>query len=240
MAQTDPNVSDGSGQPSSLRTRRQRLEASLEVDIAECCPVSFFDGDITFIDVTPNGDTCVTEFVTDNMNDTCSDILDRGGACDCNDVEIEGADEAIVRASIATGSRCICETFWEYGCTPHVSAGDNDTIEVDSLLPDRETLRQIIEDLDEITSRVQVTRIQEIDPGGESGGSATIDLESLTEKQRHCLRLALDNGFFDNPREITQEELADELGISPSAVSRRLRSIQKRIFDQVKPDIQIE
>lgn len=235
----DLKVSEGSGQLTSLRTRRQQLEASLEVDVGEYCPVTSFDGDIRFIDVTPSGDTCVTEFVTEDMEDTCRDIIDRGGACDCDDTEIDRVDDAVVRASIATGSRCICEIFREHGCTPRIRGVATDTIEIETLLPDRETLCEIIQDLDEVSSRVQVTRIQEIDPNGESRRSATVDLAGLTEKQCHCLQVALENGFFDAPRGISQAELAEELDISPSAVSRRLRSIQKRVFGQVASEIEI-
>lgn len=239
MARTDANVSDGSGQSPSLRTRRQRLETSLEVDVGECCPVTSFEGNIRFIDVRSEGDTCVAEFVTEDIGDTCRDILDQGGACDCDDRKIDGSDDAVVRASIATGSRCICEIFRDHGCSPRIRGGAADTIEIETLLPDRATLRRIIQDLDEISSRVQVTRIQEVEPDRESRGSAIIDLGGLTEKQRHCLTVALENGFFDDPRGISQAELAHELDISPSAVSRRLRSIQKRVFGQVESAIEI-
>ncbi|MFB6079881.1 MAG: helix-turn-helix domain-containing protein [Haloferacaceae archaeon] len=45
----------------------------------------------------------------------------------------------------------------------------------------------------------------------------------LTTEQREALKVALDEGYFDVPREITLVELADMLGISDSAVSQRIR-----------------
>jgi len=45
----------------------------------------------------------------------------------------------------------------------------------------------------------------------------------LTEEQREALIIALDDGYFDVPRGTTLVELADELGISDSAVSQRIR-----------------
>lgn len=45
----------------------------------------------------------------------------------------------------------------------------------------------------------------------------------LTPEQRDTLVLALENGYFDVPREQSIEELADELGISSNAVSQRIR-----------------
>ena len=45
----------------------------------------------------------------------------------------------------------------------------------------------------------------------------------LTEPQYEALRLAVDRGYFEVPREVTFEELADELGVSVQAVSERVR-----------------
>jgi RNA polymerase sigma factor (sigma-70 family) len=46
---------------------------------------------------------------------------------------------------------------------------------------------------------------------------------SLTEKQQELLAVAYEEGYFDVPRRISQQELADRLGVSKSAVSQRLR-----------------
>ncbi|QLH80127.1 helix-turn-helix domain-containing protein [Halosimplex pelagicum] len=45
----------------------------------------------------------------------------------------------------------------------------------------------------------------------------------ITEKQRTALLRALEMGHFDIPREATLEDVADSLGISPKALSERLR-----------------
>jgi hypothetical protein len=46
---------------------------------------------------------------------------------------------------------------------------------------------------------------------------------SLTEKQQELLAVAYEEGYFEVPRRISQDELADRLGVSKSAVSQRLR-----------------
>ena len=46
---------------------------------------------------------------------------------------------------------------------------------------------------------------------------------ALTEKQEELLAVAHEEGYFDVPRGISQDELADRLGVSKSAVSQRLR-----------------
>jgi predicted DNA binding protein len=45
----------------------------------------------------------------------------------------------------------------------------------------------------------------------------------LTPEQREVLVLALETGYFAVPRKVTMVDLAEELGISDSAVSQRLR-----------------
>lgn len=46
---------------------------------------------------------------------------------------------------------------------------------------------------------------------------------AVTEKQLETLNLAIDSGYFEVPRQQTLNQMADELGISDSAVSQRLR-----------------
>jgi DNA-binding CsgD family transcriptional regulator len=49
------------------------------------------------------------------------------------------------------------------------------------------------------------------------------DPQELTEKQAQVLRYAYREGYFSKPRDVSQEEIADELGISSPAVSQLLR-----------------
>lgn len=53
--------------------------------------------------------------------------------------------------------------------------------------------------------------------------------EALTKTQQEALILAYNHGYYRTPREVTLEELADELGITPQAVASRLR----RGIDQI-------
>lgn len=45
----------------------------------------------------------------------------------------------------------------------------------------------------------------------------------LTDVQRETLVMAFEQGYFDDPREATLADLADALGVSPSAAGGRLR-----------------
>lgn len=52
----------------------------------------------------------------------------------------------------------------------------------------------------------------------------------ITDAQQEALTLAYERGYFEMPREITMEELGEELGISQQAVASRLRRGTRRIL----------
>ncbi|MFC6718953.1 helix-turn-helix domain-containing protein [Natrialbaceae archaeon GCM10025810] len=51
----------------------------------------------------------------------------------------------------------------------------------------------------------------------------------LTDGQRNALIIAYSNGYYDSPRDATQDDLADELGITRQAVSSRLKRGMRRL-----------
>jgi predicted DNA binding protein len=52
----------------------------------------------------------------------------------------------------------------------------------------------------------------------------------LTDTQQEALVLAYERGYFESPRQITLEELGEELGISQQAVGSRLRGGTKQVL----------
>jgi predicted DNA binding protein len=64
---------------------------------------------------------------------------------------------------------------------------------------------------------VTLTRLYEVGTGQEGS------LSRLTDSQSEALRLAFDNGYFNEPRENSLETLAEEVGITRQAFAGRLR-----------------
>ncbi|MFD1564360.1 bacterio-opsin activator domain-containing protein [Haloarchaeobius amylolyticus] len=62
--------------------------------------------------------------------------------------------------------------------------------------------------------------------------------EALTDTQQEALVLAYQRGYFESPREVTMEEIGNELGISQQAVASRLRRGIKHILGSTLPDIE--
>ncbi|ELZ81019.1 DNA binding protein [Haloferax elongans ATCC BAA-1513] len=64
------------------------------------------------------------------------------------------------------------------------------------------------------------------DGESESSGSG------LTDCQQEALRIAYERGYFEIPRRTSLEEIATELGISPSSASERLRRAQTQLVEE--------
>ncbi|AUG49221.1 DNA-binding protein [Haloarcula taiwanensis] len=85
------------------------------------------------------------------------------------------------------------------------------------LLPDRDALNTIWEYANENDISLDIIEIYgNTDTGGESS-------YGLTDEQRTALTTAYENGYFGEPRDISLNEVADEIGLSSTAMSGRLR-----------------
>lgn len=90
------------------------------------------------------------------------------------------------------------------------------------LYPDQDSLTNTNEYVEEqgLTFEVAAIRKMEGEPIGRYG---------LTEPQFDALTTASNAGYYDIPREVDAQDLADELGISRQALSERLRRATDRL-----------
>ena len=54
--------------------------------------------------------------------------------------------------------------------------------------------------------------------------------DELTERQLEVLRVAYHSGFFEWPREMTGQEIAESVGVSQPTVNRHLRACERKLF----------
>jgi predicted DNA binding protein len=83
----------------------------------------------------------------------------------------------------------------------------------------REDLRSTIEDFREIGT-VTLGKVTQLDDS---------DVR-LTDRQHEVIEYALDAGFFEWPREITGEELAEEMDISRATLLEHLRKAESKLL----------
>jgi len=85
------------------------------------------------------------------------------------------------------------------------------------LLPDRTALSTVWDHARDNEMQIDIVEIHDNETA-DSGPSY-----GLTDEQRTTLLIAYEKGYFVEPREMSLDELADELGLSSTAVSGRLR-----------------
>ncbi len=82
---------------------------------------------------------------------------------------------------------------------------------------------------------VELTAKQTREQASEHGFYASV-LERLTDRQLEVLETAYYSGFFETPRGVTGEEVADSLGISPQAFYQHVRTVQRKLFAALVDD----
>ncbi|QLD89552.1 helix-turn-helix domain-containing protein [Natronomonas salina] len=83
----------------------------------------------------------------------------------------------------------------------------------------------------ELDIPIRLTELHALQPV-ETGTEA-----ALTDTQQEALVLAYERGYYESPREVTLQELGDELDISPQAVASRLRRGTNQVLGNTLLDV---
>lgn len=94
--------------------------------------------------------------------------------------------------------------------------------------PSREAVVAFREACDERGRDFELLTLYEERPTESDGGYQS--WYGVTAAQREALLMALEMGYFDIPRETTMAAIADDLGVSTSALSARLRRGQRTLL----------
>ncbi|WP_226480396.1 helix-turn-helix domain-containing protein [Natrinema amylolyticum] len=86
-----------------------------------------------------------------------------------------------------------------------------------------EALRRVIEETRAIVD-VEIERLSDYDP------SEARPFADLTDRQREVLRVAVEEGYYEEPRQVTYEEIAARLECSAGTVGQHLRRIEARLM----------
>ncbi len=142
-----------------------------------------------------------------------------------SEADLTAVDEHRVVGSIKSEDCPVCSTFAGLNCYL-VSATANEEKMVWNLFMNADrTLRTLLDRLDKKGVRYKLDEVTKLSRRKE-----------LTARQEQILRTALYLGYFEFPRRIKIDKLADSLGVSPGTLSEILRRAEKHImmkyFDQ--------
>ncbi len=141
------------------------------------------------------------------------------------------ASPTVVHTSNEVRATCFCSVFRANDCVPRFTAVTADRVRIESYLPDREVLSDLVDDLRSDVDELHLRRLQRAtDAEGQAAPErVTLELADLTEKQREAAIHAVSMGYYATPRAVTLGELAAEMDISKSAMSQRLNAVESKL-----------
>ena len=161
------------------------------------------------------------------QNIVCTDGSCEAG-CECR--ATVDSDEGVQMVGNPIEEGCVCPVFRNHDCVASIETVDYGELVVALSLASRQVLTTIVEELRERGANVELRSIS-----GENRSTVnrqlTLDVRSITDKQREAVEVAIESGYYDTPRKADLGELADRLGVSRSAVSQRLTAAEATLIE---------
>jgi AraC-like DNA-binding protein len=186
------------------------------------------------LEIAPRGD-CFMDHLEGDIADVEMHFPNGDCQCDVTVCREEGAGHCV---DIVHHSREVCRNcpgivFSEYDLVPRFLDRDEEQFVVRTYLPADHQLSELVGDLREVSEWVRVLRIVDVDDDAGAPDVAEIDLTRLTDKQRDALLRAVDRGYYETPQAVSLDELAEEFGVSKSALSQRLTRAEGTVMAQL-------
>lgn len=118
---------------------------------------------------------------------------------------------------------CFCPVFEDIDVPPRVEDVRGDGVVVSAYVSEDDDAETLLRRLREKAEEAEVLGIRNAED------DTLANLSNLTEKQNETLRKAVVGGYYDDPQRLSLSELADEFGVSKSAVSQRLSRAESKI-----------
>ncbi|WP_049891541.1 helix-turn-helix domain-containing protein [Natronococcus amylolyticus] len=138
---------------------------------------------------------------------------------------IDRVDDAILyRAEWTKNVETIVYAYVELGATIMEAVGRDRYWELRMRFDDREALSKFEDYCEENGISFELNQLQEQE---QPMASAQYD---LTTKQRETLVTALEEGYYEVPQGISMSELADDMGVSQQALSKRFHAAHRNLI----------
>ena len=207
---------------SRLDVRRVRDDADDPVDGGDA-PSGATSPDPAPNDIGSEADRVVIEFLADadlDVPDGVETVFDYG-------------EKAAYRFETACSDASPFSVLDRYGVPATETVIRDGRLLVTFHASDLQTLRAVLEALQETCTDLQVLRLLQSSSTPEESDLATFDRSELTERQREVLAAAYDAGYFDHPKGANAGEVAESLGIDRSTFAEHLAAVQRKVFDTV-------
>lgn len=144
---------------------------------------------------------------------------------------VEHESECLVEVVLAES---ILTTLTEHGAVPQAVTAENGTVRFTVELPYEAEARELFELVEGRYPTIELMGYHERERAMETRQEFTAALsERLTDRQETALRTAYLGGFFDWPREVDGNELAEAMDISRPTYHQHLRAAQGKVFEEL-------
>ncbi len=147
-----------------------------------------------------------------------------------NSEDVVHYEPFVIRPNLLIGSvlvsRCtLCATLAKSECSFRKMVNRKDGVLEWELIGSPKQVSSLLKEIEEKAIKIDIKYI------GSIGGKKS----NLTENQEKLLKMAYELGYFDYPRRISLEELADKLNLNPSTLSEKMRrAIRNLIKDHIE------
>lgn len=155
----------------------------------------------------------------------------------------EAADIVETTPIVDTGEECLVEvvvsrtllaTLAEHGALPQAVVTENGTTRFTVELPYQAEARTLYELVEEQYPQTELVGYRERERPVETRQNFTSEIrDRLTGRQKNALQIAYHGGFFDWPREVDGNELAEAMDISRPTYHQHLRAAQAKVFTEL-------
>lgn len=174
---------------------------------------------------------CPVRNLSPNVKEVRHHAHENGLQCEivCADPESK-AEETFHRFN--DDQDCPATIFMEYDSVPDVKRVEEESLLIVTHPPSREAVQELLEDLQAVSDHVDIKWISDTETETAESKRA-VNLDALTGKQLEAIELAVESGYYSQPRETTISELAAAFDISQSAMSQRLHTAERKLFESV-------
>jgi len=197
------------------------------------------EGSITYNGSTLNNGGSLRLFVTiSDSPDEFESLLE--GCSSLSDGFVIARQDDTIAASVELKDAALFTELAEYGATLRdlSVSGSSGTVQLHVDLPVEGDIRSVVSVLESRYEGVNLVRQRERerDPRPTAEFTATV-AERLTDRQYTALETAYLSNYFEFPRPVSGEELAETMGISRQTYHQHLRAAQRKLLEEFfEPD----
>lgn len=208
-----PSTTEPEDEADSTPIEDRDLRVELEIERGGPCVMDSIDGDITGVDVWLGNEECRVDVDVKKQN---------GG----------GNQTSTKQFTSPVCVHCPGAIFPKYGCIPRYLDVRTGSFVMETYLADTDAVSSLVNDLRDRCEQVKIRSLTSTEQQ-EYTQNCTIDLSPLTPKQREAVHTAQKLGYYEPCSKVELGEIADELGLSSSAVSQRLQRAEANILQQL-------